>query len=859
MRFIKYLLPLTAVIVVIFFFTLQTAAAHAVPISSSPLPNHILDEGPADLSIYFNEPVVPEFSRIRLLTQAGQPLDVGPTQPLGDDNRSLGISLPPLSEGAYLVSWQALSAVDGHTTSGTFSFGVGDVALAIIEADPVIGDIPRLSPTAHLLMLVGLALLIHFFSSRLSLRNPLFTRMAARLEKAGFNQATIQIGLRLTYLALGLLIAALILTVYDQVIAYHLWRVIGLANISPLSATARWLTLTGLALLIGFFSFRLLVWRPLFSGVEIEPDEAALDQATAQTGLRFVYLGLGLLLLALGLTLFDQAVNFRLWEGGNWRPWLATQFGQMWLLRLLLLLPFGGLVATLAPRPTARRGWFWGVGLALSVTLAGTSSLISHSAALSSNTWQAIGVDLTHTIAAGVWAGGLLFLGLALFQARHLEPELKTWLNLSLILNFSAVAALSIGLLIFSGAYLAGQHVGNWTALVGTAYGLVLLGKLAIALLAFILAGVNLLVIKPRLNAAYDAPESPQAARTRRRFRTVVMVEMGLAFVILAAAGLLSDLQRGADAPLLADAPGQMTTSTPADDLTVTLTVEPALVGQNQFEVYVTDDQGNPVTEAESVLFRFTFLGQSLGSEEATAESLGSGRYVLEGSYISLIGSWQVEVSVRRPGQFDAFAPYRLEAGLGGEIRPLAQRPRLMESVAHWMTLAAGGGTGLLLMLVALIWAAASARAAQTSWQLAAMLLLAILAFGMGANQMVNFVTNEYTPATFLNNPILPDVESVAVGQFYYQQHCAACHGEEGRGDGPAGLALSPRPADFGDGHLTIHPDGDLYYWIRNGIEGTAMPGFGQQLSSEDTWHLVNYLRRLSVEAQAAYSSETEP
>jgi copper transport protein len=760
----KYLLVITAVLTLA-FITFQTVAAHAVPISSSPLPNRILDEGPADLTIYFNEPVVPEFSRIRLLTQAGQPLNVGPTEPLDDSNRTLSISLPPLSEGTYLVSWQALSAVDGHTTSGTFSFGVGDVVLEPGEADSV------------------------------------------------------------------------------------------LADISPFSAGARWLTLTGLALLIGFFSFRLLVWRPLFAGVEMEPEEADLDQATVRTGLRIVYVGLGLLLVALGLTLYDQATTFRLWEGANWRPWLATQFGQMWLLRLLLLLPFLVLVRYFA-LPAARRGWFWGVGLVLSVALAGTSSLISHSAALPQNTWQAIGVDLTHTVAAGVWAGGLLFLGLALFQARRLEPELKTWLNLSLILNFSAVAALSVGLLIFSGAYLAGQHVGNWTALVGTAYGLVLLGKLAVALVALALAGVNLLIIKPRLDAAYDAPDSPKAAQTRRRFRVIVAVEAALALVILAAAGLLSDLQRGVDAPLLADAPGQMTTSAPADDLTVELAIEPALVGQNRFEAAILDAQGNPVDNTEEVLFRFTFLGQSLGSEEAIAQPLGNGHYELEGSYISLIGSWQVEVSVRRPGAFDAFAPYRLEAGLGGEIRPLAQRTSLLQTIAHWMTLAAGGGTGLLLMLAALIWAAAAARAAQTTWQLAPMLLLAVFAFGVGANQMVDFFTNEYTPATFLNNPILPDVESISIGEYHYQQQCAVCHGEEGRGDGPAGLALSPRPADFGDGHLSIHPDGDLYYWIRNGIEGTPMPAFGEQLSSEDTWHLVNYLRRLSAQAEAEYARE---
>jgi putative copper resistance protein D len=58
---------------------------------------------------------------------------------------------------------------------------------------------------------------------------------------------------------------------------------------------------------------------------------------------------------------------------------------------------------------------------------------------------------------------------------------------------------------------------------------------------------------------------------------------------------------------------------------------------------------------------------------------------------------------------------------------------------------------------------------------------------------------------------------------------------------------LSTLPADFGGGHTDTHPDGDLYHWIRNGIDNSDMPGFAEQLSSEETWHLVNYVRRLSA------------
>jgi mono/diheme cytochrome c family protein len=54
-------------------------------------------------------------------------------------------------------------------------------------------------------------------------------------------------------------------------------------------------------------------------------------------------------------------------------------------------------------------------------------------------------------------------------------------------------------------------------------------------------------------------------------------------------------------------------------------------------------------------------------------------------------------------------------------------------------------------------------------------------------------------------------------------------------------------PADFTLGHTDTHPEGDLFYWIQNGLSNGAMPAFGAQLSDEEIWHLVNYVRRLSA------------
>ncbi|HET7521183.1 MAG TPA: c-type cytochrome, partial [Candidatus Limnocylindria bacterium] len=84
--------------------------------------------------------------------------------------------------------------------------------------------------------------------------------------------------------------------------------------------------------------------------------------------------------------------------------------------------------------------------------------------------------------------------------------------------------------------------------------------------------------------------------------------------------------------------------------------------------------------------------------------------------------------------------------------------------------------------------------------------------------------------------------ESIQQGESLYLANCAACHGTEGRGDGPTaqrtGLAL--RPLSESAPALT---DGALAYRIAVGTVGSGMPGFAGTLSDKDRWDLVNYLR----------------
>lgn len=115
-------------------------------------------------------------------------------------------------------------------------------------------------------------------------------------------------------------------------------------------------------------------------------------------------------------------------------------------------------------------------------------------------------------------------------------------------------------------------------------------------------------------------------------------------------------------------------------------------------------------------------------------------------------------------------------------------------------------------------------------------------------------------PTRILNNPFANDRAAVETGAVIYASNCASCHGDTGRGNGPAGVGLQPPPADL-TAHLANgkHSDGEVFRWIRDGIGNTGMPAFGATLSENDRWQLISYLRSLSSVQPADVSGPLPP
>ncbi len=115
----------------------------------------------------------------------------------------------------------------------------------------------------------------------------------------------------------------------------------------------------------------------------------------------------------------------------------------------------------------------------------------------------------------------------------------------------------------------------------------------------------------------------------------------------------------------------------------------------------------------------------------------------------------------------------------------------------------------------------------------------AVLAANFGTGLGSLFV--EAYPTTFYASPTGYAASSIAHGRDLFAEHCVACHGVGGRGDGPAAANMAIKPADLVADHVYAHTDGDLFWWIGHGI-GTAMPGFAAVLDDDARWNLVDFI-----------------
>jgi mono/diheme cytochrome c family protein len=106
-------------------------------------------------------------------------------------------------------------------------------------------------------------------------------------------------------------------------------------------------------------------------------------------------------------------------------------------------------------------------------------------------------------------------------------------------------------------------------------------------------------------------------------------------------------------------------------------------------------------------------------------------------------------------------------------------------------------------------------------------------------------------------NPVEATPAALLKGRALYQKHCASCHGDKGKGDGPAESYETEPATDLTDPELQQRlTDGEILWKVTTGLKsGTEviMPSIAQRVpAEEDRWKLVHFMRTLAAKPPTA-------
>ena len=420
---------------------------------------------------------------------------------------------------------------------------------------------------------------------------------------------------------------------------------------TPKLLIARWAVFLAAMVAVGLLVLRLFIARPLVTRVR-------------GTSLRAVSVAFG---VAIGIALVATPIYVQLataqfalrsfFDLGGVVPLVHdSAFGRSYLdLELVLaLLALAGSIAIAVDRPERRERSVaellaLGGALAAAAAVLLVPGLAGH-AAQTSPRGLTLTLDWLHLTAGSIWIGGLigvLAIWASLGEGRRLA-------GLSIVVpRFSAVAFVSVMLLIASGTWASVLHLPTLASLWQTSYGQALLVKIGLLGTAMLLAAINLSRTKPRLAAASTRPAS--AAGAAKLLRGLVGGEVLLVAAAIFAASVLSSLAPPAKAlGAIGSAsahvgPGPVSHIVVKDGYRLQFDVAPnraAVV--NGFGVRITKG-GTPVRGAD-VTATFIMLDMEMGKLGYHLPETSPGTYRKTAPALVMVGHWGLSFDIRIPG-----------------------------------------------------------------------------------------------------------------------------------------------------------------------------------------------------------------
>jgi copper transport protein len=460
----------------------QAAYAHAHLVKSAPAANsHVL--APTALRLWFSEAAEAAMTTIAVTDASGEKVSLGAVS--ADKGNAMLLSAPfrqTLAAGTYTVNWRTVARDDGHPSHGSFSFIV-DAASSVDAADSAgIVSAGMNGPAS------GASA-----SQAAGPPPPAAEGSAASVQSAGY-------------------------------------------------VAARWLNFMSLLLVIGAVGFRLLVIPRVADAAQAATTPRSpvtdSDRFDALAVRRTATLG------AIGALAVAVACIWRLFEeratigaGIGISTVLTSYWGRVLQVEAAAaIVAFMALILGRRSASAGGSGWWWLAAIA-ALVLSAVSAFSGHAIASPHYRNMSVLVDVVHVLAAGTWLGGLAALlvvgvpvSLGIEKRRAGEGESATLLA-RIVNAFSPMALGCASLVVLSGVVAAWMRLGSLSALVGSAYGKVLLVKIACVVAVIAGGAFNW----RRTRSAIAARGSAAVGALRRG----AWFELGAAIVVLGVTAVL--------------------------------------------------------------------------------------------------------------------------------------------------------------------------------------------------------------------------------------------------------------------------------------------------------------------------------
>jgi methionine-rich copper-binding protein CopC len=629
------------------FFQPQAVHAQAYVVNSDPIDGSTISSAPHTIRIFFNDSISPLSTSAVRYVKNGDLVNLSSHSSISASNRQeIDISLPTdAPQGSYLVSWTAISTVDGRTTYGSIGFNVG--------------------------------------SSSLGLSGQVILGPSSSTDFAGIRSLDLLglLSVAWEWLVLAALVFWIGILVIERLVLVRTARSTALLDRARRqSLPLQWLCLS--AMLIGEVITLLLrevhVTRALYNGTL---DFSALGPFLSQTVYGWLWLLRIVLLLLISGLLW--------WFSRPYQRQLQTSPQQVTRadsLRTTGKRPSSGSlksqveVVDRPSRPPVRvvepqgklytRGMTQGL-LLLTLLLVITYALTS--TPLAQSRIPVMFLNGLSLLAQGTWLGGTVYLGYIIIPLlATIEGDGGAELLVALLRNLTPYLVGGVLVELGSLVFLGETTIPTLASLSSDPYGRTLLVSIALDSVILLLALYIVLVMRPGItrravllpvvDAELPARRTRQSAleRQTRNLKYLISIQTVLGAGILLCAALMLFFAPPIVFPPItyANQPVSSATSTPvqtqqAGGLSVTLQFSPAHANAlNTVTVHIVTTQGTVVTNAH-VQLTITMQTMNMGVTQQTANNNGSD-YTASfpaSDAFSMSGVWNIRVTIQQPGQ----------------------------------------------------------------------------------------------------------------------------------------------------------------------------------------------------------------